>query len=175
MGMIAIVVLFVMMAAMLFISMGLLLRIVTLLEEANLTETQIHVHGVDDPDFAGKHLAEALRREPCQKARSMNVTEERIVKPSDIFEDYVKRCLATDGFVVMKSDWEAKRGQLFWGAQTKTLGTIFANLVVMDAATAEEARVQALRIAGVRLGPKDLNAKWFYRVGIDDGPKRPIF
>ena len=104
----------------------------------------------------------------------MNATEQRIVKPSDVFEDYVKRCLAIDGFVVMKSDWEAKRYQLFWGAQTKTLGTIFADLVVLDASTAEEARLQALRIAGVTLGPKDLGARWFYRVGIDANPRRPI-
>lgn len=104
----------------------------------------------------------------------MNATEQRIVKPSDIFEDYVKRCLAADGFVVMKSDWEAKRYQLFWGAQTKTLGTIFADLVVLDASTAEEARLQALRIAGVTLGPKDLSAKFFYRIGIADGRNRLV-
>jgi hypothetical protein len=77
---------------------------------------------------------------------------------------YFQRCLATDGYIVMKSSSPFRVGQLFGSATSAMLGAVNEHMVVAGVSSAREAQEQAKRIGNVTLRPVDLQARFYYRV-----------
>lgn len=89
-----------------------------------------------------------------------------IATQTDFFADYVKRCFANDGYVVMKSMVQFKVGERFDRAASSILGaTQDLPMMVLRVSSADEAKRQAWRYAGIALGQRDLSAPFYYRIG----------
>lgn len=87
---------------------------------------------------------------------------------------YFQRCLAVDGFIVMKSSVEFKLGQIFITARSAMLGSVNAKLVVAGVSSAAEAKSQAKRVGNVDLRPIDMSARFYYRIA-PEGQFKPYY
>lgn len=83
---------------------------------------------------------------------------------SDLASGYFKRCLATDGFIVMKSLVPFNVGETFIQASSSLLGSINVHMIVAGITNAADAQAQAKRIQGIALRPVDLNHPYYYRI-----------
>ena len=77
---------------------------------------------------------------------------------------YFERCLAADGYIVMKSHVPFRIGEQFGGAMSGVLGNVNSHMVVAAQSSAEEAKAQLKKVSNIDIRPIDMRAKYYYRI-----------